>query len=223
MKFFKNLVFDIIKRDVTNSMLTLIDEERDGGGIDRELIRNCVEIFETMGMGELDIYQQDFEEHMLNRAKDYYIRKSSSWIGEDSLSVYLIKAEKCIADEKLRVGSYLNVDTEPKLLRVFDQEVLEKRTMTLLEKEGSGCKQMLANDMFDDLSRLFKLFSRFPDGLVPVAEIFKLFVSECGEEKIAQRIARLEGSPYYRFSSLLVIDAETTDNFCAPSFFSYLL
>ena len=30
------------------------------------------------------------------------------------------------------------------------------------------------NDMIDDLSRMYRLFSRITDGLVPVAEIFKV-------------------------------------------------
>ncbi len=93
--------------------------------------------------------------------------------------------------------NYLNVETESKLLRVFDQEVLEKRTTALLEKEGLGYKQMLANDMHEDLQRLFKLFSRFPEGLTPVSEMFKQFVIECGEEKINQRLARLDGKEIY--------------------------
>ena len=62
------------------------------------------------------------------------------------------------------------------LAQALDQELLARRQAELLEKEGSGCKVLLANDMVDDLSRMYRLFSRITDGLVPVAEIFKVRV-----------------------------------------------
>ena len=43
--------------------------------------------------------------------------------------------EKAIEDEKARVHSYLNSETEGKLLKVLEEEVLEKREAALLEKE----------------------------------------------------------------------------------------
>ena len=43
--------------------------------------------------------------------------------------------EKAIEDEKARVLSYLNSETESKLLKVLEEEVLEKREAALLEKE----------------------------------------------------------------------------------------
>lgn len=194
---FKSLIFDMVKKDVMNSMLQLINDERDGAEVDRSLIRSCVEIFEKMGMGSLEVYMADFEEvdaqsGLLPSTRDYYARKSSAWISEDSLPVYLIKAEKSIAEERSRVSNYLNSETEAKLLRVFDTEVLERRSQALLEKEGSGCKAMLTNDMFEDLARMFKLFGRLPNGLSPIADIFKQFIIDCGADKIAQREGRLE-------------------------------
>ena len=87
-------------------------------------------------------------------------------------------AEKAIEDEKQRVAAYLNSESELKLLRVLEGEVLEKRESALLEKEGSGCRVLLVNDMSEDLSRMFRLFSRVPDGLAPMAEILKQHVAE---------------------------------------------
>ena len=47
----------------------------------------------------------------------------------------LVLTEKAIEDEKVRVLSYLNSETESKLLRVLEEEVLEKSEAALLEKE----------------------------------------------------------------------------------------
>jgi hypothetical protein len=43
---------------------------------------------------------------------------------------------------------------------------------------------MLINDVLDDLSRLFKLFSRISDGLDPIADIFKQHILNIVNEKI---------------------------------------
>jgi hypothetical protein len=41
MKHFKLLVFDEVKKDICNAILKLIDRERDGDVVDRNLIREC--------------------------------------------------------------------------------------------------------------------------------------------------------------------------------------
>ena len=45
-------------------------------------------------------------------------------------------------------------------MRVIEEETLERRQDELLNKEGSGCRVLLANDSFEDLGRMFRLFRR---------------------------------------------------------------
>ena len=61
----------------------------------------------------------------------------------------------------------------------------------LLEKEGSGCKALLANDKTEDLERMFRLFSRIEDGLNPMAAIVKSYISSVGNAFIDARKARI--------------------------------
>jgi Cullin family len=67
--------------------------------------------------------------------RNFYARKANSWIADDPTPAYLIKTEKAIEDEKLRISAYLNSETEAKVLRALEEEVLEKRESALLEKE----------------------------------------------------------------------------------------
>ena len=71
----------------------------------------------------------------LSPHRDFYARKANAWITYDPTPAYLIKTEKAIEDEKQRISSYLNSETEAKVLRVLEEEVLEKRESALLEKE----------------------------------------------------------------------------------------
>ncbi|CAM9374818.1 unnamed protein product, partial [Heterosigma akashiwo] len=140
LQHFKDLVYDAVKRDVVNAMLQVVDQEREGTIIDRALLKDCVELFEAMGMGSLDAYNSDLEEPLLAASQEFYARKSQEWIQSDSTPDYMVKAERALEEERQRVANYLNPSTEAKLLRVVDQELLEKRESVLLEKEGSGCR-----------------------------------------------------------------------------------
>jgi hypothetical protein len=55
------VVFTDMKDRVTQAMMDLINKERDGGAVDRALLRKCVEIFEAMGEGTLEVYTEAFQ------------------------------------------------------------------------------------------------------------------------------------------------------------------
>lgn len=167
LRYYKNIVYDNIKNDITTAILQMINADREGTVVKDELIRKCVLIFESMGMGSLDTYINDFEIHLLESTREFYTMKSLSWISQDSTPAYMIRCEKALDDERTRVQLYMNADSELKLLQVLDkvriddrdgddnntdkcvnqlphyflsQELLAKRQTELLEKEGSGCQ-----------------------------------------------------------------------------------
>lgn len=192
LRYFKSICFDSVKQEVTNSMISLINDERNGAIVDKELLRSSVQIFETMGMGSLDAYVTDFETQFTESTREFYAQKAQLWLEHDSLPSYLKHVEKALETEKMRVQSYLNSETEAKVLECVEQETLQKKEMELLEKEGSGCRVLLANDMLEDLSRLYRLFERIDGCLNPIAEIFKSYITAMGNDKIDQRLARVE-------------------------------
>jgi len=192
MKKFKTIVFDGVKKEVTAAILAFINDEREGRVIDRDLIKKCIDVYVKMGMGNLDSYESDFEAPLLEASREFYGRNADTWIVDESTPSYLKRVETILNEEVTRVANYLAPSTETKLMQTLEKEMLEKRKMALLEREGSGCRAMLTNDMYDDLSRLFRLFARVPEGLEPIAAIFKAHVLDVGQEKISQRLNRLE-------------------------------
>jgi len=192
LQHFKTEIYQNSKENTTNAIISLIDEERDGDFIDKTLVKSIVELYESMGMGSLDSYTNDLEQPLLEATRSYYGRKREDWIAKDSTPDYLIKAEKALGEEKTRVIEYLNPATEPKLRRVVEDEILQKVQTNLLEKEGSGCAVLLANDKTDDLKRMFQLFSRLDNGLQPMADIVQKFITSQGVACVEKREARLE-------------------------------
>lgn len=69
-----------------------IDKEREGEQIDRALLKNVIDIFVEIGMGQMESYEKDFEALMLSDTGAYYSRKASNWILEDSCPDYMLKA-----------------------------------------------------------------------------------------------------------------------------------
>ena len=68
-----------------------IDKEREGEQIDRSLLKNILDIFVEIGMGDMKHYENDFEVQMLEDTADYYRSKATIWIESDSCPDYMLK------------------------------------------------------------------------------------------------------------------------------------
>ncbi|KAG6428145.1 hypothetical protein SASPL_112394 [Salvia splendens] len=183
---FRDLVYMELSGKVRDAVISLIDQEREGEQIDRALLKNVLDIFVEIGMGQMDYYENDFEAAMLKDTAAYYSRKASNWILDDSCPDYMLKAEECLKREKDRVAHYLHSSSESKLLEKVQHELLSVYATQLLEKEHSGCHALLRDDKVDDLSRMYRLFSKIPRGLEPVAHIFKQHVTAEGTALVKQ-------------------------------------
>lgn len=192
LRCFRTKIYDEMKNDTTAAILDLINNEREGGIIDKSLVKSIVELYEEMGMETLDCYNIDLEEPLLDSTREFYSKKREDWIN-DSTPDYLVKAEQAFHAEANRVKDYLNQHTDAKIQKVLEEELLEKVETTLLEKESSGCRALLQNDKSEDLQRMFRLFQRLENGLQPMAQIVEEFITNMGLDVINRRQARLDG------------------------------
>uniref|UniRef100_A0A0E0DM27 Cullin-1 n=1 Tax=Oryza meridionalis TaxID=40149 RepID=A0A0E0DM27_9ORYZ len=183
---FRDLIYQEIKGQVKGAVIALIDKEREGEQIDRALLKNVLGIFVEIGLGSMECYENDFEDFLLKDTTDYYSLKAQSWILEDSCPDYMIKAEECLKKEKERVGHYLHISSEQKLLEKVQNELLAQYATPLLEKEHSGCFALLRDDKEEDLSRMYRLFSKINRGLEPIANMFKTHVTNEGTALVKQ-------------------------------------
>ncbi|XP_052193381.1 cullin-1-like [Diospyros lotus] len=174
---FHDLVYQELNGRVRDIVLKLIYREREGDQIETALVQSVLEMLVQIGMGMLDCYENDFEDYMLKESAAYYSQKASNWIAEDSCPVYMRKVEECLKKERDRVSQYLHSCTEQKLVEKVQKELLVVHGCQLLEKEHSGCQALLKDNKVDDLSTMHRLFSKIPNGLHLVANIFKQHVT----------------------------------------------
>jgi len=197
---FHEIVFNAVKREVRAAILALIQREREGEMIDTKLVKDVVGIFVEMGGSRtsLEVYVVDFEEMLLSSTADFYSRCSAKWAEEDSFPDYMCKAEDRIKQETERVRQYLHSSTEDKLLRVCDEQLLQTPEQLLLEKENSGCEALLRDNKTDDLSRMYRLFSRIATGLPPIGNIVRKHITDSGLQLVKAQSSNAEGDlmPY---------------------------
>ncbi|KAI3946159.1 hypothetical protein MKW98_008752 [Papaver atlanticum] len=164
-------------------------EVMNGEEIDRTLVKHVLEFFVNMDVsarGGLGYYVNDFEKAFLTDTADYYTRKASSWIQEDSCPDYMIKAEECLKREKDSVNNFLHSSTEEKLLEKVQEHLLLNNAQQLLEKEHSGCHVLLRDDKITDLNRMYRLFVNIKNGLDPITAAFKRHVTSEGTSILKQ-------------------------------------
>lgn len=183
---FRDLVHMEVRANARDAVISLIDKEREGEQIERSLLKNVLDIFVAIGMGQMDQYEQDFEIQMLDDTATYYKSKATNWIEGDSCPDYMLKAEECLKRERDRVAHYLHSSTEQKLVEKVQHELLVTHANQLLEKEHSGCRALLRDDKVEDLSRMYRLYHKIPKGLDPVANMFKQHVTAEGTMLVQQ-------------------------------------
>ncbi|KAJ8472011.1 hypothetical protein OPV22_026354 [Ensete ventricosum] len=186
----RQLVYQLVKDEARDTVISLIHREGEGEQVDKTLLKNVLKVFLEIGSGKTRYYETDFEAHMLRETSTYYSQKASIWIVEDSCPDYMLKAEECLKREKDRVLHYLHRTSEPKLLQItgppiwstrheeqVEDEILSAYANQLLENETSGCHVLFRDKKVDDLSRMCRLFYKIPSGMNLISEIFKQHVT----------------------------------------------
>ncbi|CAL5090423.1 unnamed protein product [Urochloa decumbens] len=120
---FRELVFNEIRTSVTGAVISMVNDDREGKLVDRELLKNVLDIYVQIG---LDTYQADFERTFCESTRNYYSTKAQTWILEYSHPDYMLKVEDCLKKEMERAEHYLHSSTGPKIMEVVRSELMAK-------------------------------------------------------------------------------------------------
>ncbi|GAA5907173.1 cullin family protein [Sporobolomyces salmoneus] len=175
------------KLKLTNAVLKLIEQQRNGETIETDLIKKVMDSFVALGLDEtdsnrqnLDIYREAFEKPFLAATETYYKAESEQFIGDNSVTEYMKKAETRLGEEENRVDLYLHNSTRKGLVSKCE-EVLVKNHSELMQEEF---QRLLDQEQEADLQRMYLLLSRIPSGLDPLRERFEKHVKKAGLESV---------------------------------------
>ncbi|XP_059293986.1 cullin-3A-like [Lycium ferocissimum] len=170
-----------IHKRLQDTLLELVQHERTGEVINRGLMRNVIKMLMDLGSS---VYQEDFEKPFLEVSADFYRLESQQFIECCDCGDYLKKAEKRLNEEIERVSHYLDAKSEPKLTNVVEKEMIESHMHRLVHMENSGLVNMIVNDKYEDLGRMYNLFRRVPTGLALIRDVMTSHIREIGKQLV---------------------------------------
>ena len=190
----KTYFFAHIQKDnskLTNAVLRLITQQRNGEIIDQGLVKKVVDSFVSLGLDSsdpnkecLDVYREQFESTFLAATENYYKAESEAFLAENSVSEYLKKAEERLREEEARVERYLHTKTRRDLVSKCEHVLIRAHSELMWESFQS----LLDFDKDDDLQRMYVLLSRTPEGLEPLRKRFENHVKNAGLSSISKMV-----------------------------------
>ncbi|XVF58253.1 hypothetical protein PTKIN_Ptkin07bG0049700 [Pterospermum kingtungense] len=171
-----------IQSRLQDTLLENIRRERNGEVIERGLLRSITKMLMDLGPS---VYQNDFEKHFLEVSADFYRLESQEFIESCDCGEYLKKAERRLNEEMERVSHYLDTSSEDKITNVVEKEMIESHMHRLVQMENSGLVNMIVDEKYKDLRRMYCLFLRVSNGLVLLRDVMTSYIHDTGKQLVS--------------------------------------
>ncbi|KAI8541639.1 hypothetical protein RHMOL_Rhmol08G0077600 [Rhododendron molle] len=170
-----------IRSRLHDTLLELVQRERTGEVIDRGLMRNVIKMLMDLGSS---VYQEDFEKPFLEVSADFYRGESQQFIESCDCGDFLKKAERRLNEEIERVTHYLDAKSEAKITNVVETEMIKCHMQTLVHMDNSGLVNMIVDDKYEDLGRMYSLFRRVHNGLSIIRDVMTSHIRDTGKQLV---------------------------------------
>jgi cullin 3 len=124
-----------IQTHLLSVLLEQIRLERENEIIDRSAVKAATDMLLELtdsGTGET-VYSSDFENGFLDTSCDYYNLEGQTLVEKCDAPEYMKKVEKRLNEEENRIRNYLSVDTEPKIRKIVEDQLISKHLKTVIE------------------------------------------------------------------------------------------
>ncbi|KAK3990358.1 Cullin [Cladorrhinum sp. PSN332] len=168
-------------------ILDLINMERDGDIIDRNLLRQTTGMLEQLydNDNELEnekLYLTVFEPRFLQASHVFYRLECDKLIREADAGVWLRHTQRRLEEERDRCMTSLPFITTDKSLEVVRMQLISSKLDEFMALEATGLKSMIDNDRVEDLEILYALIAMVDKTKAPLKTLLQTRVMELGLE-----------------------------------------
>ncbi|OXV06191.1 hypothetical protein Egran_06041 [Elaphomyces granulatus] len=179
---------DVSLLDVLKSaVLFMINLERTGHIIDRQLIRRCIYmlegLYETATEEEsAKLYLTVFQPMFIETSRDFYRAEGERLLQLADAATFCRSASSRIAEEGERCRFTLSPLSERGIQGVIDTELIEKRIADVIGLAENGVKHMLDHDRVGDLANVYVLVARIDKTKTTLTLAVQRRITELGDE-----------------------------------------
>jgi hypothetical protein len=178
LKTFREVVFTDLKKKLLDALMLEITKHRENEDVNWDTLHKTIETFINVGykkdvklkkMGEqfqwtgeknLTEYVEIFEYTFIQKTKEYYTIKSNEWLQSLNCPEFINIALEKLENEDLIADQHMDPQTKGKLNSTLNEVIIEKHAQDVINKEGTGCKEMLKNKKLEELTKMYSLYSR---------------------------------------------------------------
>ncbi|PAA48168.1 hypothetical protein BOX15_Mlig016126g2 [Macrostomum lignano] len=162
-----------VQRRCIGGLLELIELERGGDAVDRQLLRTLLRMLFDLGQ-----YRTVFEPEFLAATERLYRIEGQQRLAALEVADYLSQVETRLAEENDRLSHYLNQCSRTQLFAVLLQQLLTAHLPVIIER---GLRPLIVPTVRrDDLSRLYGLLARIEGGHSQLCDAFKSLIKQEG-------------------------------------------
>ncbi|KAF8068312.1 CUL4A [Scenedesmus sp. PABB004] len=141
-----------VEGHIMRGLLELIERERSGEAVDRQLLAGLVRM-----LGDLGLYGSAFSPRLLAETAAFYRAEGLRLMESSDVPHYLTHVESRLGQEGERVLHYLDPASRRPLLAEVEAQLLAEHTAAILAK---GFRPLMAAHRVPDLARLHGLLAR---------------------------------------------------------------
>uniref|UniRef100_A0A915DDU8 Cullin family profile domain-containing protein n=1 Tax=Ditylenchus dipsaci TaxID=166011 RepID=A0A915DDU8_9BILA len=146
------------------SLLNLVCLVRRNEVVDWMSLKTACEMLMELSLESRAYYEEQFENDFLRETSDFYEQLGQKLIAENSASAYICKVKESFVEEMERADRYLDKETQKKIQKVMDNELVSKHMMMVLTMD-TGLVFLMDDHRVNELRSLYDLLKRVDNGL----------------------------------------------------------
>jgi len=178
LKTFREVVFTDLRKKLLDALMDEIRRFREKEDVNWEVLHKTIEtfinvgykkdvslkkvgeIFQWTGEKNLQEYDEMFEKTFIEKTKEYYTIKCNEWLQTLNCPEYINVALEVLEVEERIAEQHMDPKTKGKLNSTLNDVVVERDAQLVINKDGTGVKEMFTNKKLDELLKMYQLYSR---------------------------------------------------------------